>query len=308
MSKPLEFQNDDEIDEFQAWGEEDEDQELDLDTSLDQQELNLNNDFDLNEDVQVEQEQEEPHLAEEGEDTLASITSKLQRIQLYLPELSSEDTLYGQLQSQDSQAQTKKRSFKELSQIQLKTDQLNKELQTLNSMWFISQLIQEIRLNLSLWEFESVFHSLSKLQSKISEFDPTNDQAEEISEKYHELETLSMKQLNDILIKFITVTDSSLELRQSITIQEDEGEDRIQLNLSELYQDVITPYQLEGKLSLDLVKLISGHIVERLIDNQHLITSARTSDSSSVSLTLSKQSGTHVSIQDQLNSLYCTLQ
>ncbi|KAH3683319.1 hypothetical protein WICPIJ_005713, partial [Wickerhamomyces pijperi] len=61
--------------------------------------------------------------------------------------------------------------------------------------------------------------------------------------------------------------------------------------------------------SLDLVKLISGHIVERLIDNQHLITSAGTSDSSSVSLTLSKQqSGTHVSIQDQLNSLYCTLQ
>lgn len=314
----LRFDEED-VDEFQAW-EEDDDEQLpaEADASLDgmneqnQEPLkqmearidlideqpnerhegpDLNEDYDLNESIKSEPEEYE-------EETLSSIAAKLQRIDLYLPDLSLSDTLREQLKERHQASQPE--SYKELSEMQTKCDELTKELELLHSLWFISQLVNEIRVNLDLYEFKSVFHSLDKLNSKVSGFQGYQKGGllkSELLSKYDELYDESLKKLNEVMSKSTTSENDSFELIKVIHMDE-----HIELNLNDLYDEIIEKYSLNGKISVDLTKIISRQVIDKLITDQYLITAE-----SEMKLSITPVRESHRSIEDKIQSLKASL-
>lgn len=181
-----------------------------------------------------------------------AIQKELEEIENDLDFLVDEGTLEAEL------ADANKPTFKQLSEFQLKEDELVKELEELKNLWVVGNFIKEIDINIEMYELESVNHSLNKLASKI-ELLSNKDIIPLAIEKLNKLNSDFKQLLIKVWRQLLVINDTELIFNAEIEID----------GTLIQYQDFIDLVHKFNLLDLNISKTLDDSLINKLVSNQY---------------------------------------
>ncbi|ODV72522.1 Dsl1p CYBJADRAFT_173967 [Cyberlindnera jadinii NRRL Y-1542] len=114
---------------------------------------------------------------------------------------------------------TLKVDTQQLGELESKDIELQDELDQLQELWYLMTLQKEIEVNVDLFEFETVFHSLSKLKSKVDQMNIKSDAIRsKLMMEGSRLEDLAVNKLLDCWDQIVHVTGGSVTLNSEIHV------------------------------------------------------------------------------------------
>lgn len=139
-------------------------------------------------------------------ETVESIDRQLQSLDGELKAATDHETLKQQMNPQID--------ARELGHLEAEEQRITAELERLQELWYVMTLEKEIAVNTDLYEFETVFHSLAKLDSKIQQLED-NVKSKAMLEM-SKLEEVAVQKLLECWNQLVVVTDNSITFNNEI--------------------------------------------------------------------------------------------
>lgn len=143
--------------------------------------------------------------------SVAEIDERLRLLDSNVQRLADPEVLKQQLMPQID--------VRQLGQLESEEQRINAELEQLQELWYVMTLQKEVAVNADLYEFETVFSSLDKLTSKVSQLSlQTEATRSKISQEVAKLQQVVVDKLIDCWKQLVIVRENSITFHDEVDI------------------------------------------------------------------------------------------